>query len=1006
MKYLIKKTISLTNLFILVEFLIFGIFSLEFYSLSHSIAVKLSSHIIFSRSDYSAFALSIVGLFLTFIYLYGRGFFLDFLHFLKSKRIDIIIVVLIGILIGWFFVNPILKIYNYKIVSFFSDDQLLIIVVIPLILFFLLILLTFQKWVRSKKQKNLPFFISDIEKVIKKDDLLGYSESAERFAARVINNWSSESIIFGIDAPWGVGKSTFVNFCIEYWSTNYKNDIIVYNFSPLRYEDRNNLLEKFIDGLICEIQKNAFTPEIKKLFYKYSKFIKARPNFSFLGIELSPGHYTIDDALEDLHYVLSDFSQRIVVIVDDLDRLPFSSIQDVLFAIKKSFTLPNISYILCYDAENINSLEMNRPDIEKVTEFLEKFVNVKIGLYIDNTALQKYISGNLAKALSGNSQADPILISKAIGGLMDIYKAPDGYRYLPFVGDVRKLKRLINTLLLLDIEKTDFDNSDFNNKDLINLLLIYINYPIIFRKIHETESRGKRGFFSAVTFHDLEYYPEDLNSGASRQSYETVFSNSKQYLKYIAKLSANQSFLVDNVFNVKARIGNTLAGSVSEEMAHTFACFNGGIFMSRNLEEYLNLIIKLSKPQKYTQYKFYLNCKNKIVNGKSVEEVLSDKIFSYIKSEKSHEQFWRVVTNSAREFSGEVGAKLIRYILNNIEKYSLFSIDGISDGLRDDLSLYLVKILDMAGWVDDMGEHGGNSEKNISEIAEWIFGELRHSGEGVLEHLAREDKGILGLYDLLLFRLFCSSDRGGDIFNLERALSKHGDIEAPTDGPVMNIVINEMRAISQQVFKIFMFQYIKKDKNIFELVDSLTIKNFAGMYHNRVTEKIKAGGVKDVGTIIGTLKTSIKSFIIFQLSNSLMDSGIGCGYYDMEGKNDNKGIKKVMNEYIFGTCFNHEKSVKNYEYFVDFLLINFVRVSRMDNKRLYEPSINSFVKLLEGNLLLEYWKQNRSAIRSLNLQTKGKIIYTQNYSVSYKDDLVKLYDVLDIFIEETETKIK
>src|SRR3990167_3052215 len=81
-----------------------------------------------------------------------------------------------------------------------------------------------------------------------------------------------------------------------------------------------------------------------------------------------------------------------------------------------------------------------------------------------------------------------------------------------------------------------------------------------------------------------------------------------------------------------------------------YACFNGGWTNARNLEEYLNLIVKLSKPQKNTQYRFYLNCKNEIVAGKTVEEVLSKEEYLYSKSENAHEQFWRVVTNSHYEF--------------------------------------------------------------------------------------------------------------------------------------------------------------------------------------------------------------------------------------------------------------------------------------------------------------------------------------------------------------------
>jgi hypothetical protein len=90
--------------------------------------------------------------------------------------------------------------------------------------------------------------------------------------------------------------------------------------------------------------------------------------------------------------------------------LNFSEIKEVLFVIKKSFTLPNISYVICYDTENISALEKENPDIEKVTEFLEKFVQVKVSLYLDSLALSKCVSENLPKVLINNSQADSNLV--------------------------------------------------------------------------------------------------------------------------------------------------------------------------------------------------------------------------------------------------------------------------------------------------------------------------------------------------------------------------------------------------------------------------------------------------------------------------------------------------------------------------------------------------------------------------------------------------------------------
>ncbi len=71
-----------------------------------------------------------------------------------------------------------------------------------------------------------------------------------------------------------------------------------------------------------------------------------KTSISILGFEIAAGTKTIDEIYEDVQSALGCLDKQIVVIVDDLDRLALSDIQDVLFAIKKGFSLPHISYVV------------------------------------------------------------------------------------------------------------------------------------------------------------------------------------------------------------------------------------------------------------------------------------------------------------------------------------------------------------------------------------------------------------------------------------------------------------------------------------------------------------------------------------------------------------------------------------------------------------------------------------------------------------------------------------
>lgn len=942
--------------------------------------------------------LSVLYLFTLFVALFRKDFWKKLWLMITSWRFDLLILLIVGIYFTYVFEGFITEIFS-KWVEMLSWKGLLIILLLP---FFAILAQTIRLiHIRFFRKKNIDsLFISDKEGQSKKDDGLGFLGQAEQFAENVFNQGSSESLVFGIDAPWGTGKSTFVNLCKEYWDEKHRGEMIVYSFDPLRFENQDNLLEKFINGLIGEIKSHVFAPEIESLLSKYEKYLKnSKASFSFLGLnfDIPLGSDSIDDIFERLEAVLSNLEKKIIIVVDDLDRLNFASIKEVLFVIKKSFTLPNISYVLCYDTENISALEKKNFDTEKIIEFLEKFVNVKTSIFLDNKKLIEYFTENKNESLSKNRLADPELVSKTVDGLKDILKTEDFHHYLGFIGDARKIKRLINTILLVEVEKTDFDNTDFDKQDLILLLLIYINYPNIFRKIFNTETQGKNGFFSVI----YEY--------TDRQG---TYKNSDEYEKYLQTLtSENQKFILNKIFNAKDRLklsdGGIRTNKITRDMETSYACFNGSLWSAggRNLEDYLYLITKMSRPSKTGHYKFYVNQKDRILSGESIEDVLKGKEFSVENNETSHEQLWRVLVNTpSQEYTPEKSDEIIKYAIQNLPKHSLLEIESLGIGFRNTLIFFIVKLLDQVGWTDESGKHSShNTEKNVSKIANWIFGENDHAGEGVLGILGHSDRGIVGLYDLLLFRLRCSSDRGGDIFNLSRALSKHGDPKAPTEGSIKNIVIEEMREISQKVFQIFKEQYIDAEKNIFDEVDSLTLEVACGDYLAYVNSKVTSGEIEDIEKFLSSLKSRLKSFIVYQMGNSIISHGIGCGYYDVEGKKDEGGIKKAINEYLFSVCFAPQKNENNYLHFLDYLLINLAHTYGAIHESEYVPHINEFTKVLDKEKLADYWKTNSAAIKGKNFQTEDRQVITANYVANYKNDLENTLKVLDELIQNEET---
>lgn len=984
------------NILVLIKAIILGVLFAEIILFSITVTDAINKFVFSINNEKIIVSIAIVGILMVVIYSITRDIVADAKRILKSRRFDLLVALCFGvwISIGW---GGFLYNWYSTFVNSLTGEQLLILIVTP----FLLGASIFFGSIFTKTKHTQSAFIEDKELETSDDDMLNFTEKADRFAERVFNNGAPESFVFGVDAPWGIGKSTFINFCKEYWDKHCKEKTVVYKFSPLRYASSEKLLEIFVDGLIHAIQKDTFIPEIRPLISRYSRLLNEVRRFSILGfnIPILTVDYTADDVFDDLSVVLQRFNRKVIIVVDDLDRMKFSEIKDILFVIRKSFILPNVSYVLCYDTENIGILEAETPDTEKVSEFLEKFVNIKISLYLDREDLAKYVSVNIEKILP-QKLVDPVLVRQPIGGLLDIFNSSATYhQYLPFIGDVRKLKRLINTVMMFELESTDFKNTDFDKKDLIHLLLIYIHYPNVFRKIYDTETAGGRGFFSLVIPYEDGYdRPDDQRSASTPSTYR----NSVYYENYIKQFPENshQRFLLDQVFNVNIRLKDSGIDNIPEDMRTSLACINGGWTNGRNLETYLNLIVKLSKPEDSGQHRFYANWRDQISSGEvNIEDALADQKFNYDKGEQPREKLWRLLVNNARDLNSSVASALIDYLLDHIQDYSILEIEDIGLGLRHDINYFLVRLLNDAGWTDQSGKHSHNTKENIKEVAERIFGEGGHVGNGILAKYTNTSSEVLGLYDLMSFRLFCSADRGGDIFDLSRALSYHGDEKAPTEGDTRVIAKEEMREISQEIYKIFKAQYIDKNINIFNKIQAITQEQLLGQYNSYLQAKIRENSVQVlyIEKKIVELKTRIASFIIYQLGSDIISHGVGCGFYDPEGKKDEHKIRGLINDYLFIICFNPDKP-ENVEYFIDYLFRNFAHAfaSAREDGLSYVPSINEFTKVLDKDKLAEYWTQHKTAINAMNLEAKEKIIpLGDNHEASYKKYIPLIYEVLD-----------
>lgn len=852
-----------------------------------------------------------------------------------------------------------------------------------ILIFFCVIFISpfLQSRSRSKKQISQLYFIADEEIDDRKDDLLENEVQAKSFAETVLSSGSHPGLVFGVDGPWGVGKTSFINLVERYWE-DAADKVLICRFEPLRYASEPDLADRLIRDLSAVIQDKVFAPEFRPAASRYSRLIKGKADVSFLGFKLSlePSQETIDELLDDIDDVLRRIDRRVIIVIDDLDRLDAKTINNVLFATRRTFKLSQATYVLCYDTEVLTG---NNEEGERAREFLEKFVTVKLSLFVDSSSLSNFLRRNWQDNNEQLSLVPPdtmIKLGAILNELADILDGNLAANYMPLVGNLRKLKRLVNAMLLMQIEKADLGRTDFNKKDLINLILLHLNYPGLFRRIYAEETEGRSGSFS------VQQDPQNkcfINSD--------IFTELKRNLPRPALLLLSQLFDVSNV-----DIG--FSSDIDEAERRTRACFNSGSF--RNLEAYLKLIVRFATPEPQQTFILYQNAVARAHKGESITSILTSPDFELVRGEYSHDQFWRMLVNNSHDFTDVQAEDAIETLIKYLPQYSAF--DNDDRGLRQRSIYSLVRLLDRAGWGRTSGRRLSNNDDNVIEIAWRIFGTNSYRGKNLLERFISPKRGVLGWNDLMLFRLLCSADRQGQLYNLYKALVVYEDKNAATSGLISNLSLIGMRKLSQEIFALFKRTYIDTQRNFFVEVNNESVKEFLGTaFAQHIGEASKNPTLVEDHALarrVAIARDVVMIFVIYQLSNTNQPngSGIGCGYYDESGVEDGHGIAKTMNDYIFDTCFNPEINDDNIYIFLDYCLSNLSRTffsSRDENG--YAATRETLSGGLDARAMGRYWYKYREKIRRRNLHDSERCVFTSNYTAFYRDYLVDIFTVLD-----------
>ena len=365
----------------------------------------------------------------------------------------------------------------------------------------------------------------------KEDDRFNRYKFAKRIAETISNRENENGLVLGLYGVWGEGKSSVLNM-IEGVLEKDK-DIIIIKFNPWRFKNEDILILNFLKNL-----SETLDYQLNNLKEKIGEFIKKYGSVgSVINLDLSKiGESLSDIQLEELKNRVNDFlkqsNKKIIVIIDDIDRLDKNELFAIFKLIKLTGDFSNTYYVLSFDDEMVASALSERyggSNDESGFNFPEKIVQVplRIPKALSNDLLD--YTFELLDIVIKESKVDLSKEeSEIIGNLIARY-------VLPKISTPRLAVRYSNSLSFL----IPLLIGEVNNSDLILFDAIKIFYPNHYKFIkHNPEyfiesyyyySREKNNYKAE----EIKVKLEELNSKLSNKDSKSINTLLKQLFPYL-----------------------------------------------------------------------------------------------------------------------------------------------------------------------------------------------------------------------------------------------------------------------------------------------------------------------------------------------------------------------------------------------------------------------------------------------------------------------------------------
>lgn len=335
--------------------------------------------------------------------------------------------------------------------------------------------------IRNRVRKNDTIIIGDdinpflLDQPIanKEEDLLDYQAKSMEIAEKLRRVCLQSSWSMGIVAPWGGGKSSFVNLLKKELNKKGKIPFLIITYNPRNASTVSKIQEDFFSVFSNELK--PYNSKFISMFRQYMEALNILDDNNIIS-KLSKLTQLLDkeSIKEKISNALKELPCRVIIFIEDLDRLLADEIIEVLKIIDGNAAFANTIFVTSYDKSQVNRIIDEKYKSEN-NVFTDKFFSYEFVLPLrPYENIHTYLKQEIVNAIEITDD-ELSTITAAIDAQYNLLSK--------YITTLRDAKRFINLFVndLIPIKK-EVDFTDF-------FLLSIIKYKDVnvYKKLYDKE---------------------------------------------------------------------------------------------------------------------------------------------------------------------------------------------------------------------------------------------------------------------------------------------------------------------------------------------------------------------------------------------------------------------------------------------------------------------------------------------------------------------------------------